>query len=189
MKIMVLDNYDSFTFNLVHYLEELLDQDIDVYRNDEISLEKINEYEAIVLSPGPGLPKDAGILIPLIQKYYRSKKILGICLGHQAIVEAFGGKLKQLEEVLHGMSHETKLINSSDVIFQNMPKLFECGRYHSWVADKEELPTDLEIIATDHDNEVMAIKHKSYPIYGLQFHPESILTENGKQLLHNWLIT
>lgn len=189
MKIMVLDNYDSFTFNLVHYLEELLNQEIDVFRHDEISLEKVNDYDAIVLSPGPGLPKDAGILIELIKKYFKSKKILGVCLGHQAIVEAFGGKLKQLDEVLHGLTHETKILKSSDALFLSIPPIFDCGRYHSWVADIYNMPTDLEIIAADHDDEVMAIKHKTYPVYGVQFHPESVMTEYGKQLLRNWLNT
>ncbi|NNC86743.1 MAG: aminodeoxychorismate/anthranilate synthase component II [Bacteroidia bacterium] len=189
MKIMVLDNYDSFTFNLVHYLESLIDGQVDVFRNDEIDLEQVNNYDAIVLSPGPGLPNDAGVLVPLIQKYASSKKILGVCLGHQAIAVAFGAKLKQLNEVLHGITHESKILNEQDALFSNVPVLFDSGRYHSWVIDKSSLPNELEIIATDHDDEIMGIKHKQFDIYGVQFHPESVMTEHGLQLLRNWLET
>ncbi len=186
MKILVLDNYDSFTYNLVQYIEEILDEDIDVYRNDKISLEEVDAYDTIILSPGPGLPSDAGIMPQLIQKYAASKNILGICLGHQAIAEAFGGQLLNLSTVFHGIATDIS-ITAKDVIFEGIPAQIKVGRYHSWVVKEEGFPKDLEIIALDDANEIMALRHKTYNIKGLQFHPESIMTKEGKQILRNFL--
>jgi anthranilate synthase component 2 len=185
--ILILDNYDSFTFNLVHYVEKIIDNDVDVFRNDEISLEDVNRYDKIILSPGPGLPAEAGILIPLIKKYAASKRILGVCLGHQAIGEAFGAKLYNLPEVHHGVAREVNVIDKSETLFNDIPPSFNAGRYHSWVIDKTSLPSCLKVTAVDNNNEIMSISHSGYNIKGVQFHPESILTEHGEKLLSNWL--
>jgi anthranilate synthase component 2 len=185
--ILILDNYDSFTFNLVHYVEKIIENDVDVFRNDEISLEGVNRYDKIILSPGPGLPAEAGILIPLIKKYAASKRILGVCLGHQAIGEAFGAKLYNLPEVHHGVAREVNVIDKSETLFNDIPPSFNAGRYHSWVIDKTSLPSCLKVTAVDNNNEIMSISHTGYNIKGVQFHPESILTEHGEKLLSNWL--
>ena len=187
MKILVFDNYDSFTYNLVHLLEKIADCEVDVRRNDAISIEEISRYDKILLSPGPGLPGEAGILIPLIRQYYKTKSILGICLGHQAIVETFGGRLINLEEVLHGVALPV-VIEKEDYIFDKIPRTFHTGRYHSWIVDKA-LPLSLECIATDKVGNVMALRHKKYDLREIQFHPESVLTEWEKQLLKNWLFS
>ncbi|MFI5217912.1 MAG: anthranilate synthase component II [Bacteroidia bacterium] len=186
-KILILDNYDSFTFNLVHYVEKIIDDEVDVFRNDEISLVEIERYEKIILSPGPGLPKDAGILIPLIKKYAPTKKILGVCLGLQAIGEAFGAKLKNLSEVHHGVAREVNVTDSNENLFTGIPGKFNAGRYHSWVIDRSMLPSCLKITSADNNNEIMSIAHSQYDLKGVQFHPESILTEYGEKLLENWL--
>lgn len=184
MKILMLDNYDSFTYNLVHYLEAL-GAEVVVKRNDEIMVQDALKYERIVLSPGPGLPKNAGIMPQLIQQI-SSQKVLGICLGHQAIAEAFGGKIYNLKEVQHGVPGKLKVESDSD-LFLGISDGAEIGRYHSWSVDAK-LPADLECIATEKsDRSVMALKHKSKSIYGLQFHPESVLTPQGKQILNNWM--
>jgi|SRR6185436_15306822 len=185
--ILILDNYDSFTFNLVHYIEKITNEEADVFRNDEISLEDVNGYDKIILSPGPGLPEEAGILIPLIKKYASSKKILGVCLGHQAIGEVFGAKLYNLPEVFHGLSREVNVIDEHETLFKNIPSPFNAGRYHSWVIDKTSLPSCLKITAVDDNKEIMSVSHIDYDIKGVQFHPESILTEHGEKLLENWL--
>lgn len=186
MKILVLDNYDSFTYNLVHYIESITKSSVDVYLNDRITLEEIRRYDKIVLSPGPGIPKEAGILLDLIRTYAPSKSMLGVCLGHQAIAEAFGGKLFNSEKVYHGIATPVRVL-MPDKLFRNIPEQFLAGRYHSWVVDKESLPDELEIICTDNEQNIMAIRHKKYDIRGVQFHPESILTEFGYQLIQNWL--
>jgi anthranilate synthase component 2 len=186
MKILIIDNYDSFTYNLVQYIQEILDQRVDVYRNDAISLEEVNNYDAIILSPGPGLPKDAGIMPELIKKYAGQKPILGVCLGHQAIVEAFGGDLENLERVYHGMETPIRIIGGKNDLFETLPETINVGRYHSWVAKKEDLPECIEVTAIDEKGEVMAIQHKDFKIRGVQFHPESIMTKDGKVMLKNF---
>lgn len=187
MKILVLDNYDSFTYNLVQYVEEILDKEVDVFRNDEISLAAVDEYDTIILSPGPGLPEDAGIMIDLIKRYASEKNILGICLGHQAIGQAFGASLYNLPKVYHGVKTEIYLTEPKDSIFENIDKTLEVGRYHSWVIQSDTLPQDFLITSKDADNEIMSISHKTYNLKGLQFHPESILTEEGRRILFNFL--
>lgn len=185
--ILLLDNYDSFTYNLQQYLAELIGEEVAVFRNDEISLDDVAQYDRIVLSPGPGLPAAAGILIPLIKKYGSIKPILGICLGHQAIVEAFGGSLKQLQKVLHGIPREVNITQKDHPLFKAMPARFTAGRYHSWVPDEKNFGNDLEILAEDDDHNVMILKHKVFSVYGMQFHPGVILTPFGKVLIENWL--
>lgn len=186
MKLLILDNYDSFTYNLVHLIEKVSDIPMDVIRNDKISVEAVNAYDKILLSPGPGLPIDAGIMPELIKTYGSSKSILGICLGLQALGEAYGGSLKNLETVFHGVATPINII-SEDIIFNNCPKTFTVGRYHSWVINKKNLPTELQITAEDKQGNIMAIKHSSYDVRGLQFHPESILSEYGEVVMKNWL--
>ncbi len=187
-KILVLDNYDSFTYNIVHYIEEL-NFEVDVFRNDQISIQEIEKYNTIILSPGPGLPKDAGILKQVIQKYAASKKILGICLGMQAIGEVFGGKLHNLDTVYHGVATAITVTDKNDSLYKNLPENFKVGRYHSWVIDSESFPKDLRVTATDKNGQIMSLTHKNYQVYGVQYHPESILTEYGKELLKNFLNT
>ncbi len=186
MKLLVLDNYDSFTYNLVQYIQEILGQDIDVFRNDKISVEAVDEYDAIILSPGPGLPKDAGIMPALIKAYAHRKAIFGVCLGHQAIGEAFGGEVYNLAQVYHGI--ETPMqVTQPDVIFQGIPEKFNAGRYHSWSVRRENLPDCFEVTAEAEDGTIMAMRHKIYNVRGVQFHPESVMTEHGKAMLRNWL--
>lgn len=186
MKILVFDNYDSFTYNLVHYLEKVSDAEVEVFRNDKISLKEIDRFDKILLSPGPGIPTEAGILIELIKTYSISKSILGICLGQQAIAEAFGGSLINLENVFHGIATPIEIIKE-DYIFNNIPKKLNVGRYHSWVVNKSDFPETLEITAVDESGQIMALKHRSLDVRGVQFHPESILTEHGLQLIENWV--
>ena len=186
MKILILDNYDSFTFNLVHYLEQFCD-DITVIRNDEISLDEVDEFDAIVLSPGPGLPKDAGIMPELIQRYSSTKKILGVCLGHQAIGEAFGAKLKNLNQVHHGVAIPVNITGVDDDLFKGLPSRIETGRYHSWVIDKDTIQSELLVTALDDNGEVMAIRHATLNVCGVQFHPESLLTPEGLKIIENWV--
>lgn len=186
MKILVLDNYDSFTYNLVHILRELgYGDEMDIYRNDKITLEEVDRYDKILLSPGPGLPCDAGIMLALIRQYSSTKDILGVCLGHQAIGEAFGGSLNNLTEVVHGVASEVKV--REDKLFEGLPETFKIGRYHSWVIDEGTLPSEILVTAKTPDGQIMAIRHKEYKVRGIQFHPESILTEHGKQILANWM--
>lgn len=185
--VLVLDNYDSFTFNLVHYIESFEGVNVDVFRNDEIALAEIDNYDAIVLSPGPGLPKDAGILKALIEEYFTQKKILGVCLGMQAIGEVFGGQLENIHPVLHGVATSMQVLDEKDALFKNLPKKFNVGRYHSWVISSKHFPKELIITAKDENNQIMALRHYKYPIYGVQFHPESILSEYGKELIGNFL--
>ena len=186
MKLLVLDNYDSFTYNLVHLIDKIAKVDIDVFRNDKISVAKIAEYDKVVLSPGPGIPEEAGILKEVISKQYKQVPMLGVCLGHQAIGEVFGGKLVNLDRVHHGVATEIKMVKD-DYLFTGLPKSFMVGRYHSWVIDSLGEDSGFEITAVDGNGEIMAIAHKEYDIRGVQFHPESILTEYGEELMSNWL--
>lgn len=188
-KILVIDNYDSFTYNLVHLIEKITNNKPDVFLNDEIDIEKVNEYDKIILSPGPGIPEEAGLLIPIIKKYANIKSILGVCLGHQAIAVAFGGSLINLTNVYHGVSTKTT-INSqvNSCLFQNISDEIEVGRYHSWVVDEKSLPQQFAITAVDENGYVMAMQHSLYDIQGVQFHPESILTPMGETILRNWLL-
>jgi anthranilate synthase component 2 len=186
MKLLLLDNYDSFTYNLVHLIEKVSDIEIKVFRNDEISIDEIEKYDKILLSPGPGLPKDAGIMPELLKRYSSTKSILGVCLGLQAIGESFGANLMNLDTVFHGLATPIT-VNVEDIIFNNCPKTFTVGRYHSWVVDTHFFPEDLQITATDENGNIMALKHKIYDVRGVQFHPESILSEYGEILIKNWL--
>jgi anthranilate synthase component 2 len=186
MKLLVLDNYDSFTYNLVHLVEKVSNISFDVVRNDKISLEEVNAYSKILLSPGPGLPKDAGIMPDLLKKYHKTKSIFGVCLGLQAIGETFGASLINLETVYHGIATPITVINE-DKLFNNCPKTFNAGRYHSWVINNKDLPQDLIVTAIDEKNNIMAAKHKTYDVRGVQFHPESILSEYGETIIRNWL--
>lgn len=185
-KILLLDNYDSFTYNLYHQIEKLTDSKIDVFRNDEIKLEKIIDYDLIVLSPGPKLPKDAGMMMNIIEKYHKVKSFIGICLGMQGIAEFFGSKLTQLKTPEHGQSKSMKIIYQ-DIIFKNCPETFNVGRYHSWGISKDHISNSLIPLSVDENNYVMSFKHKEYPIIGLQYHPESILTEYGNTAMQNIL--
>jgi anthranilate synthase component 2 len=186
MKLLLLDNYDSFTYNLVHLIEKVSDIEIEVFRNDEISIDEVEKYDKILLSPGPGLPTDAGIMPELLKRYSSTKSILGVCLGLQAIGESFGASLLNLDTVFHGLATPIK-VNVEDIIFYNCPKTFTVGRYHSWVVDTHFFPEDLQITATDENGNIMALKHKIYDVRGVQFHPESILSEYGEVLIKNWL--
>lgn len=187
MNILVLDNYDSFTYNLVQYLRELSEDKIDVFRNDKISLEEVDQYDLIVLSPGPGVPAQAGIMPDLIQRYAASKVIFGVCLGLQAIGEAFGGQLHNLSQVYHGIETTIDILESDHPMFREVPNGIKVGRYHSWVVEKEHLPEDLNITAVDASGMIMALQHKKHQVSGVQFHPESIMTEYGKEMLKNML--
>lgn len=186
MKILLLDNYDSFTFNLVHIVKEL-GYEIDVARNDKIALEAVDAYDKILLSPGPGIPEEAGILLPLIERYAPTKSILGVCLGEQAIGQVFGAKLINLQEVYHGISSVIDVV-ADEPLFKGMGNPFMGGRYHSWVVDPENLPECLEVTAIERESrQIMALRHKEYDVKGIQFHPESVLTPNGKTIIENWL--
>ena len=182
-KVLVIDNYDSFTYNLVHYMEDL-DYEVSVVRNDEFSMDFVEKFDKILISPGPGIPNEAGQTKELIKRFYSTKSIMGVCLGHQAIGEVFGGKLKNLDSVFHGVATDIKIV-SEDKVFKNIPKKIKVGRYHSWVVEK--LDDNLEVLASDNDGNIMALRHKDYKVWGVQFHPESILTEYGKDILKNWL--
>ncbi|NNF02648.1 MAG: aminodeoxychorismate/anthranilate synthase component II [Bacteroidia bacterium] len=185
--ILLFDNYDSFTYNLYHYLSFFRGYEVDVRRNDKISLAEVDAYDLIVLSPGPGIPEESGILLPLINEYSKKKKMLGVCLGLQAIVISFGGKIRQLKTVQHGKTKATLIKDQGAAIFKGMSGAINCGRYHSWVADEATLPECFDVTATDEDDVIMAIQHKSLPLHAVQFHPESIMTENGLQMIENWL--
>lgn len=186
MRLLILDNYDSFTYNLVHLVEKVSDVNIDVFQNDKMTLANVDKYDKILLSPGPGLPSGAGIMPMLLKRYHSSKSILGVCLGMQAIGEEFGCSLKNLNTVYHGLAKPVRLIND-DAIFSNCPKEFKAGRYHSWAIDDTKMPAEMMITAVDDTNLVMAIRHKNFDVRGVQFHPESILSEYGETILKNWL--
>ena len=187
MKILIFDNYDSFTYNLVHLVEKITDEKPDVFRNDKIALEDIDKYDKIILSPGPGIPEEAGLLLPLIKMYADRKPILGVCLGHQAIGQAFGAQLINLDKVYHGVA--TKIIQTKrkSILFNGLGNEFEAGRYHSWIVDGTSLSADFEVTAMDENNYIMAMQHKKYDLQSVQFHPESILTPEGEIMMRNWL--
>jgi len=191
LRILVFDNYDSFTYNLVHLVEKILHYKVEVHRNDQIPLEKVKEYDKIILSPGPGIPEEAGLLLPLIKEYASSKSILGVCLGHQAIGEAFGGTLTNLTSVFHGVATPIQVKSQKSKVksdlFEGLPETFEVGRYHSWVVDRKNFPDELEITAEDETGFIMALQHRNYDIQGVQFHPESVLTPGGEAIMRNWL--
>lgn len=193
-KLLVLDNYDSFTYNLVHLANEILGEEIDVYRNDEISLDEVGGYQKILLSPGPGIPSEAGILLDVIKRYASEKSIFGVCLGHQAIGEAFGGDLKNLSSVYHGVSTPIELVDGlnpspfSNDWFKNLNTKLSVGRYHSWVVDNLHFPEVLEITSKDDSGMIMSLRHRKWNVQGVQFHPESVLTTHGKEMLSNWLL-
>lgn len=185
IKIVVIDNYDSFTYNLVHYLEDL-NATVTVFRNDEFELEELEQFDKILLSPGPGIPDEAGLLKEVIKKYAPTKSILGVCLGQQAIGEVFGGNLINLEKVYHGIAtNVTNIVE--DTLFTDIPKNIEVGRYHSWVVSPENFPDSLEITSVDSNGQIMSLRHKTYDVKGVQYHPESVLTPHGKKILENWL--
>ena len=190
-RILVFDNYDSFTYNLVHLVEKITGARVDVARNDRIPLEKVAEYDKIILSPGPGIPSEAGLLLALIREYAPAKSILGVCLGHQAIGEAFGGSLVNLSTVYHGVATPVKVLQDKhgfeNGVFGGLPANLEAGRYHSWIVARESFPDELEITAEDELGYIMALRHKNYDVQGVQFHPESVLTPQGESMLRNWL--
>ena len=187
MKILVLDNYDSFTYNLVHYVEEIVDEKVDVFRNDKISLLDVGQYDKILLSPGPGIPDEAGILKEVIKTYAPTKSILGVCLGCQAIAEVFGGSIRNLNKVYHGVATPVVVINKDEYLFNGLPETFEAGRYHSWVVNGEDLPNELLITSKVANGRIMGLMHRDYDLRGVQFHPESVLTEHGKEMIRNWI--
>lgn len=186
MRILVLDNYDSFTYNLVHLLKALGTKPT-VRRNDKITLEEVGDYDKILLSPGPGLPADAGIMPELIRRYASEKSILGVCLGHQAVGEAFGGSLVNLGEVVHGIATQTRILKHKHTVFEGLPEFIKTCRYHSWIVSRENFPESLEITAEDEAGNIMALRHRQYDVQGVQFHPESYITEHGKKMIANWL--
>jgi anthranilate synthase component 2 len=186
-KILVIDNYDSFTYNLVHYIRKITNDSVEVYRNDQIGLEEVGKYDKILLSPGPGIPIEAGICLELIKQYAPTKSILGVCLGHQAIGEAFGGTLINLSMVYHGVATPIDIIIPDDTLYKDVPGRIEVGRYHSWVVSREDLPECFRINSLDEQGMIMGISHKKYDVKGVQYHPESVLTSNGLKIIENWL--
>ncbi len=186
MKILLLDNYDSFTYNLYHLVREQGEIDIEVVRNDKITLEEVDSFDKIILSPGPGIPEEAGMLLPIIKKYAPTKKILGVCLGHQAIGETFGAKLENLKQVYHGIQSPIDIV-APDPLFDGIGKEMLVGRYHSWIVNRDTLPACLEITALSKEGYIMGLRHKTYDIHGIQFHPESVLTPQGKTIIKNFL--
>lgn len=186
MKILVIDNYDSFVYNIVHYLEEL-GAEVTVKRNDEFHLEEVENYDKILLSPGPGIPDEAGLLKEVIKAYAGRKPILGICLGQQAIGEVFGGRIKNLSEVFHGVTTKITILVKDESIFNGLAREIEVGRYHSWILEHKDFPDQLEITSLDANGEIMSIRHREFDIRGVQFHPESVLTPQGKQMIENWI--
>jgi len=185
MKVLVIDNYDSFTYNLVHYLEDL-NCEVTVKRNDKLTLDDVEAFQKIVLSPGPGIPDEAGLLKAIIKTYAPTKSILGVCLGQQAIGEVFGGSLINLDEVYHGVATQVEITVDNEDLFKNMDKTIEVGRYHSWVVNAN-LPDELEATSFDENGQVMSLRHRIYDVKGVQYHPESVLTPNGKLILENWI--
>lgn len=185
-KILVIDNYDSFTFNLVHYLESL-DCEVTVMRNDELSIEEAKDFDKILLSPGPGVPSEAGLLKEIIKTYAPTKSILGVCLGQQAIAEVFGGSLINLKKVHHGVAAQITVITDNEPLYNGLGNQISVGRYHSWSVDPATLPDSLEVTAVDENGHIMSLRHKTYDVRGVQYHPESVLTPDGKKILENWL--
>jgi anthranilate synthase component 2 len=187
MKILIFDNYDSFTYNLAHLIKSLGYKDVDVYRNDKMALDDVEKYDKIILSPGPGIPSEAGLLLPLIKRYAPQKSVLGVCLGHQAIGEAFGANLVNLKDVYHGVSSKINILHHN-YLFNGLGDTIEAGRYHSWIVDSKGLPDCFRVMATDASGQIMAMSHKRYDVHGVQFHPESILTAEGATIVNNFLI-
>ena len=185
-ELLVLDNYDSFTYNLVHLLREIGVSDLDVIRNDKIEVDGVSEYRKVLLSPGPGIPEEAGIMPELIKRYAAEKPILGICLGHQAIAEAFGASLYNLERVMHGRETDVRIVTPDEELFDGIPETIRVGRYHSWSVAQDGLPDCLRVTAIATDNQIMGISHTEYSVKGLQFHPESVMTEVGARIMRNW---
>jgi len=185
-KILVIDNYDSFTYNLVHYLEDL-NCEVTVFRNDEFYIDEVKSFDKILLSPGPGIPDEAGLLKEVIKTYAPTKSILGVCLGQQAIGEVFGGSLTNLDKVYHGVATQIKITSPDETLFKGLGDEIEVGRYHSWVVSKDNFPEVLEITSVDENGEIMSLRHKTYDVHGVQYHPESVLTPNGKKILENWV--
>jgi len=186
MKILVVDNYDSFVYNLVHYIEQLGDYDVTVKRNDEITLAEVDDYDKILLSPGPGIPSEAGLMLEIVNKYKSEKPILGVCLGHQAIAEVVGCELENMDDVLHGVATNINVI-AEDVLYKGLPTTFKVGRYHSWQVKKDTIMPDLIITAEDDKGSILSFRHKKYDVWGVQYHPESVLTEHGLEIINNWL--
>ena len=187
MHILVIDNYDSFTYNLVQYIERIITEPVEVRRNDKISLEEVAKYDKILISPGPGIPDEAGITKEIIKTYGSEKSILGVCLGHQAIAEVYGGSIRNLNQVYHGVTGEMKQLVSDDYLFAGVPEEFDAGRYHSWIVEAESIPECIEVTAKNDEEFVMAIRHREYDVRGVQFHPESVLTEYGGLIIKNWV--
>jgi anthranilate synthase component 2 len=187
MKILVLDNYDSFTYNLVHIIREL-GYTMDIFRNDQITIEQVNQYDKILLSPGPGIPDEAGIMKALINAYAPSKSILGVCLGHQAIAECFGSSLFNLPHVLHGVTSTLEVVDLTEKLYEGMPNKFTVTHYHSWAVEPTSLPADVKVTATNAQGLVLSLAHSKFDVRGVQFHPESIMTEHGKRMIQNWLL-
>lgn len=187
MKILVIDNYDSFTYNLVQYIERIAGTEVTVARNDKITLDEVAAYDKIVISPGPGIPDEAGITKSLIKKYGPEKSILGVCLGQQAIAEVYGGTIRNLSTVYHGVSSEMEQTVQDELLFKGIPGKFDAGRYHSWIVEEETLPGSLEVTARDVDGDIMALRHREHDVRGVQFHPESVLTEFGGMMIKNWI--
>ena len=187
MNILIIDNYDSFTYNLVHMVETIIGKAPTVYRNDKINLDEVKNYDLLILSPGPGIPNEAGILKKIIETYAKTKPIFGVCLGLQAIVEVFGGAILNLEEVFHGVATPMEIVKSNAIIYKNVPKQFEAARYHSWIANASNFPEELEVTAVDSEGSIMSIQHEKYNISAVQYHPESILTPYGNQILKNFI--
>lgn len=186
MRILVFDNYDSFTYNLVHVIKEVSDAEVVVVRNDKLDLKDVAAYDKIVLSPGPGIPSEAGLLLDIIKMYAGKIDILGVCLGHQAIGEAFGASLINLDDVHHGLAENVKQV-AEDVLFDGLPEVFEVGRYHSWIVAGNNLPDCFEVTSIDDQGQIMSMRHKEFKLRGVQFHPESVLTPHGKQIIKNWI--
>lgn len=186
-RIVIIDNYDSFTYNLVHAIKKISGQPVDVIRNDELQLSDLEQYDKIVLSPGPGIPAEAGLLMDIIKEFAPRKSMLGVCLGHQAIGEAFGANLTNMSHVLHGIATPISVTSPDPILFEGLPQTFEVGRYHSWIVDQKGLPDCLEVTSLDENGQIMSLKHKQYDVRGVQFHPESVLTPLGEQIITNWL--
>jgi len=186
-KILVLDNYDSFVYNLIHYVKEITNDPVDVFRNDKISIADVAKYDKILLSPGPGIPSEAGIMPGLVRTYGATKSIMGVCLGQQCIAEVYGGSIYNMDNVYHGVESEITVVDASEPLFRGMPARFMAGRYHSWNVVKENLPGCINVTAIDENGLIMALSHETHDVRGVQFHPESVLTPEGKQILRNWL--
>ncbi len=188
MTVLVLDNYDSFTYNLVHYIEKIPNCKVDVFRNDALDISEIEKYDKIVLSPGPGIPDEAGILKDVIKKYAPLKPMFGVCLGLQAITEVFGGEIINMDKVYHGVATPMTQTSENNLLFKDIPKTFNAGRYHSWIAKNENFPEELTVTAKDENGGIMALSHKTYDLHAVQFHPESVLTEYGQKIIENFIL-